>query len=393
MNILFLGYAVNRKYEDSLNGISVAGNKMQVNLLRELKYINNSTYIVSIPPVASFPKYKNIIINRGTIDIDEKQKIFGVVPHILNVPFIKNIYEIINTYREAKCIVKNHSVRKILIFNAFPQTSFAALRLKKKFKIEVTCLLADLPIDDSINTRGLKAFLRYIFDKYTKKAIMQMDKLIVLNQHAATVFAPDVPYIVMEGAINIMEVKPFLYVCPKRKNIVFSGALQKHNGIKELIDGIVLASDTGIELDVYGIGDYRDYVIESAKKYPSIIHYCGVLNNEAVQEVQRNAFLLINPRPVNNSISTVTFPSKIFEYMTSCTPVITTKLNCFTPEYYNTMFFIENNDPCEINRIVREILSMEEDRLFFKAREAYSLIVKRKNWEIQAKRILQFIEG
>lgn len=392
MSILYIGFAVDRKYETQYEGISVAGNKMQVNFLKELNRImtDEKLTVVSIFPAAAYPRDKVVIVNRESVQIDEKSGLTGYVPFMVNFPFIKNLYEIVSTYRISKKIAQNEKVDKIVIFNAFPQTAFSALKLKRIYGCEVICLLADLPIDDSIKTRGVQHLLRNVFDRYTKKAIKKMDKLIVLNKQAAQDYAPDVPYMIMEGAVSSEDIKPFIWNAPKEHNIVFTGALQKHNGIVELVEGVKRLKDTDICLDIYGDGEFRDYVKENAVAY-SCIHYHGKVSNEVVQAKQREAFLLVNPRPVDNYISQVTFPSKIFEYMMSGTPVLTTKLNGFTDEYMNTMFFIADNSPETIELAVRDILAIDEAKLRERAQKAYNLVTEKKNWRVQTQRMHDFI--
>lgn len=392
MNILYIGFAVDRKYETRYEGISVAGNKMQVNFLKELNSImsNENLTVVSIFPVAAYPRDKVIIINREKVEIDEKSGLNGYVPFILNFPIIKNLYEIVSTYRVSIKIAQNSEVEKVVIFNAFPQTAYAALKLKRLLGCEVICLLADLPLDDSIKTRGLQHLLRNIFDRYTKRAIKKMDKLIVLNKQAAQDYAPDVPYMVMEGAVSAEDIRPFIWTNHKEHNIVFTGSLQKHNGIVELVESVKRLKDTDICLDIYGDGEFRDYVKENAAAN-SCIHYHGKVLNKEVQAKQREAFLLVNPRPIDNYISQVTFPSKIFEYMMSGTPVLTTKLNGFTEDYMDTMFFIDDNAPKTIELAVRYILALDEATLKDLAQKAYNLVTEKKNWHVQTQSMYNFI--
>ena len=61
MKIVFLGYAVSAEEADILSGCSVAGNKMQLNVLNGFAK-NNSVNLntVTIYPVAAYPKEKRI---------------------------------------------------------------------------------------------------------------------------------------------------------------------------------------------------------------------------------------------------------------------------------------------------------------------------------------------
>ncbi len=391
MQLLYLGYAINRQREKQIKGISVAGNKMQVNLLRALvEKLGEAIRSISIYPMAAYPKSKNLVIRERSESVFDDIPFDTYIPFILNLPFIKNIYEMVSTYRMALKLYKEKPFDKILMFNAFPATAWAALKLKKKYGCELICLLADLPIDDSVHTKGLRKILRRRMDIYTKNAIKKMDKLIVLNEEAAKIFAPNVPYIVMEGAVDIKEVHPYENITPARKNIVFAGSLQKYNGIVELIEAAKLLKDVDVEFDIYGRGEYQPFVEEASRDYPNI-HYLGLRTNEEIMRIQREAYLLINPRPVDDFIARVTFPSKMFEYLMSGTPVLTTRLNGFRDDYIDKMFFYDDNTPLGIAEAIKMVLSLGDVELEEKARLAYDFITKKKKWDIQTSYIIDFI--
>ena len=244
---------------------------MQVNLLRALvEKLGEAIRSISIYPMAAYPKGENLIIR------ERKERVFNDIPfdthipYILNLPFIKNIYEMVSTYRMALKLYKEKPFDKILIFNAFPATAWAALKLKKKYGCELICLLADLPIDDSVHTKGLKKILRRRMDIYTKNAIKKMDKLIVLNEEAAKIYAPNVPYIVVEGAVDKNDVHPYESIIPARKNIVFAGSLQKYNGIVELIEAVRFSPrsiDEAIRLRIGPSAAYEAYGSQGCQHY------------------------------------------------------------------------------------------------------------------------------
>ena len=77
--------------------------------------------------------------------------------------------------------------------------------------------------------------------------------------------------------------------------------------------------------------------------------------------------------------------------MMSGTPVLTTKLNGFTDEYLDTMFFIADNSPQAIESAVRVILNLDEIQLKEQAQKAYDLVTVKKNWYVQTQRIYEFI--
>lgn len=386
--ILYIGYAIPKDMVGSVPGASVAGNKMQLNVIKELANAFR-LHCISIFPIAAFPRGKDMVVKAKTItlclDIDTN------VPFMVNLPIIKNFSACIHTYLTARKVVKREGVKRILTFNMFPYTAWPALRLKKKYGCEVISLIADLPIDDNVGTKGVKKHLRKWFDNYTKKAITLCDKVIVLNEEASREFAPGIPHIVIEGGVDVEEIGEYIPLKKKRKNILYAGSLQEHNGISTIIEAMeLLGPDTGMELDIYGDGELLEYVKKKATLLRNV-NYCGIVGNEEIMRLQREAWLLVNPRDVNNKISKVTFPSKTFEYLLSGTPVLTTNLNGYSEEYTENMFVVNFGTPeafAEQLKRIDKLTDQQMENVGYKARE---MIVHNKNWKVQGKKIADWI--
>ena len=94
---------------------------------------------------------------------------------------------------------------------------------------------------------------------------------------------------------------------------------------------------------------------------------------------------------MEDPIARVTFPSKIFEYMISGTPVLTTKLNGFTEEYYDKMFFVDENSPSVLAEKISELAKMDGKELQIKAAEARKFVMEKKNWQCQTEKIYRFL--
>ena len=107
---------------------------------------------------------------------------------------------------------------------------------------------------------------------------------------------------------------------------------------------------------------------------------------------QKEAWLLINPRVVNDPIAQVTFPSKTFEYLLSGTPVLSTRLNGYTHEYDEAMIYLENDSPENIALAIEKISSYSANKLEKIADQGKKLVVECRNWEVQSSKILDFLE-
>lgn len=388
IDVVFLGYCVPIDDMKGNPGLSVAGNKMQWNFIHNLNEFDDiNLSVISVYPRCPFPK-SNVIFNRKQIlSLDNKIQAISV-PYI-NLPFFKQITQIISVYFSAKskCIGKDELI--ILTFNVFPQIGIPMRWLKRKFKnTKNLCILADLPIDDNSERKGISKALRKIFDKSTEKSISICDSFIVLNKYVAHNYVPNKNYIVIDGGVDKESIKPYFYKRVLNKNVFFCGALTEYNGIRNLIDAMNYVN-ADITLDIYGTGLLQEYVVNAAKNNPKI-HYMGAVSNEEVIELQKNAWLLINPRIIDDHISKVTFPSKTFEYLLSCRPVLSTKLNCFDEEYSGLMF-LTGDTPMEIAESINRISKLDEQTLKDITRRAYDFIVSRRTWDYQVDTVRKYM--
>lgn len=390
MKILFLGYAVSPELAGKLSGASVAGNKMQVSVLQELsQYADIDLKAISVYPIASFPGDKCLYVQKEKLQIQT-----GLISYrapFFNLPIVKQIWQTLSVYR----LVKQHADKEtiLLTFNLFPQIGLPAMWAKKKLGCKTCALLADLPINDEVGVKNpIKNLLRNCFDRLTLRAITECDRLIVLNKNAAESYAPGTPYIVVEGGVDAQHLAPGISVKDKtEKRIVYGGALTEYSGILTLIEAMKYVEDKDAKLHIYGSGYVQNQVEQMAQQIPNV-EYHGRISNQEMLRIQKEAYLLVNPRPVEDSIAKVTFPSKLFEYMISGTPVLTTKLNGINEAFQEHLYLAEDSSAQELARMMNTVLQLPSCEVKAKATGAYSFVVSEKNWKKQCERIYAFLK-
>lgn len=388
MKILFLGYAVNPEEAKHLSGASVAGNKAQISLLSELAKRSDVTLsVLSLYPIATFPKDR-AFVKKETMTLFDGVTALRV-PYA-NLPGIKQLSQLLSVWRQAKKLADKDTV--VLSYNLYPQLGEPLCRLKKRLGCRTASVLADPPIDDRPDKRKLlRTFFRKLFDDSTKRSIRTCDKLIVLNRAAAETYAPKTPYIVMEGGVNKDALPAPDFKKAREKTILYGGALTEYSGVTGLIGAMEHITDPDVILEIYGAGPLDKTITAYAKDHPNV-RYGGKISNEEMLARQRSALLLVNPRPVEDEIAKVTFPSKIFEYMTSGTPVVSTKLNALTEEFRKRMFIAESEAPGDLADAINRALSESDDARRAIAEDAWNFITTEKNWEAQTERIVRFLE-
>ena len=116
-----------------------------------------------------------------------------------------------------------------------------------------------------------------------------------------------------------------------------------------------------------------------------------LLNTEIVDK-EMEATLLVNPRPTREEFVKYSFPSKTMEYMSTGTPVLTTKLPGMPEEYHPHVYFIESETVDGIADALHQTLSNSDETLFEKGCEARNFVMNSRNNVIQASKILKMLE-
>lgn len=387
MHIVYLGSVSSKEEAAELSGASVAGNNMQWNVLTELsEYEDVSIDAFTLLSVASFPKERRLFIRKKRKKIAEG--IWVTQVSFINIPFIKQWTQRLSLYRNAKRVVTSDSI--IFSYNLYLQEGGALTKLKKKFGLKTVALLADLPIDDNYQRNGFGKLAYEHFFRMSYKNIAECENIIALNKQAIEEFAPNANYVIVEGGVEVGDCLETETRTNTEKNIVYTGALTEYSGICELL-AAMKDINPQIVLDIYGDGPLRGHIQEWEKQYKRI-RYRGKVPNDQMKKIQREAWLLVNPRPVGDRIARVTFPSKIFEYMISGRPVLSTKQVGFTEEYLEHMFIVEDNEPKTMAKKINQILLLEDKKLDEMGKKAQKFIICTKTWKQQVKRIYEFMK-
>ena len=390
--IVFLGYVVPLEEANHYSGASIAGNKMQWNVIKNLSQIEGiQITCITVTPLAVFPHDKNLYQKYIVEDLFPNVKSYRI--SFCNMPVIKQFWQIINMFRTSKKVIKETGADTVMCFNLFPQIGVPMRWLKKHFpKLDTVCLLADLPIDDKVDRKGFSRWLRKRFDKSTFKSMQICERYIILNKHVIDRYLPGKQFMVVDGGVSEQDIEKYRYEIKKspERNIIYCGALTDYNGIDTLIDAMDLVVAPDIVLDIYGSGYLSDKVKIAADKNKKIRYY-GRVDNDIVIQKQREAWLLVNPRKIHNLISEVTFPSKTFEYLLSGTPVLTTPLNGYGEEYIPHMKFSRTDSSEDLAAAINKIAATSQKQMDELANGARDFIISEKSWENQCRRIYKFL--
>ncbi len=340
---------------------------------------------VNIQTLSAIPMSSKICKKKIWFEKQEKENgvIYTYLPFI-NIKVIRQIclflFSIILLLKE--CIY--HRKEKVFICDFLNTTiSTTTLIMCKVFRIKCVAVVTDLPKDIGGKysiSRKINKFLQNKYDAYILVTKYMNDILNKGNRK---------PYIIIEGLTNVELIDNKSYNKYSNKVCMYAGGLYEKYGVKNLIDAILQIDKNDIELHLYGSGDLENYIKSLNNKK---IVYKGVVTNDKIMEEERKVTLLINPRFINGDYTRYSFPSKNMEYMSSGTPVLTTKLAGIPEEYYEYTYCFEGESVKEYANKINEVLNKTKSELDEKGKKAQEFVLKNKNNIAQTERVIKWLQ-
>lgn len=397
LEIAFVGSPVCDAFCEQSPACSVAGNKFQKRLIEAIEAAAGQPLkVVSFVPASMFPRGRQLWYGANTHRLDGNGFETTFVSFV-NAPVVKQVSQAWGIFREVAGWLwrKRHARRVVIVYNVFSPHSLPVLAATRLFGGKAVALIADLP-HDVYGFRGVKGVLERADFVVQTRSIARFDAQIPLTAAIAEDFAPRVPALVLEGGVavpaNGTEAdRPSAAQRDGEDRIcMFSGLLNEINGVDLLLDAFARIPGAEYRLWIYGRGPLEARVREAAER-DRRIRYGGFLPNAEIARLQRQATVLVNPRPSHRAITRYTFPSKLIEYMLSGRPVLTTALPGIPQEYHLHLHLVRDETPDGLATAIRGVCEMpanERERLAQRTRD---FVVREKNWQRQGQRVYDFV--
>ena len=409
MNIVFFGIYSNEKFINQVvnktkSPFSIAQYKMEKALING--FIENGLSISKAYCMPSLP-YSKITKKLYTKSFDVSSDSINVstLP-ILNIPVLGNIFLSLNLFIRLLFTNKKKMGSNPVFFitlNYLP-VAIPLIIISKIKRIKTIIMLTDcarntFELRSSIEAKKFKKIIysaKRIIAEYFERRYYAY---IFLTNHMNDIInVKNRPFTIIEGIYessykgsHVEKIIETERISEEKNIILYSGSLFKIYGIDKIID-VMKYVDDDIEVHIYGDGEYKENVLQ-AQENDSRIKYCGFVDQETLKSKMRNAKLLINLRNPSLEFTKLSFPSKIFDYMVSGSPVLTTKLQGIPEEYYLYMYYTSSYDSQEIGKKINEICKFNKYERNILASNARDFILNDKNEIIQTKKIISFLEG
>lgn len=396
---LWIGMCLDKKLKDTI--INNGGKILSAGVSQDniLEGIEKNTHInfdsINSYSLSSYPKYKEFKINtyywsRNGISKD-------VFAGYINIKYINHYFKTKSLIKEAKkylLYLNKNEYLNIFVYSMHYPFLKTAVFLKKKLRnVKIILIVPDLPQYMDLSMSFIKKQLKKVDWINIKKLLPFIDFYILYSSHMADFLGlKKSQWLLMEGSVNINDIKG--YEIKQTNNdkkiiIMYSGVLSLKYGIAELLDAFEMIDNTYYELWLTGGGDAEE-LIEKKSIEDNRIKYFGYLSSrQDLLALQRKASMLINIRKPDEA-SKYCFPSKLFEYMLSGKPVLSTVIGGIPEEYFNYIIRIEYLKAENIKEAILKVAKMPEEKRNEIGEKAKRFIVENKNNIVQGKKIVEY---
>lgn len=397
MNILFISALSSKKLIEQLHVQSgkdpgFAVQKFNRLVVHGLVGNNSKVTVLSAPPVGRHNSSKVFWFKSE----ESEDGITYRYLSFINFPVIRQACLTLGAFFRTLfwCFGKPKSERAIVCDVLNAGLCASAILACKLTSTQIVGIMTDMPglmvqfgsnQEQSLITKMATKLMMWSFGNY--------NKFVFLTEAMNEVNRKNMPYIVMEGlSDSTMALRKKTIKDDGTRSIMYAGGLHERYGLKKLTDAFMAVPGDNLRLHLYGSGPFVEELKNYYCKKDKRISYMGVVSNDEIIKAELSSDLLVNPRPSNEEFTKYSFPSKNIEYMSSGTPLLTTKLPGMPPEYYPYVYLIENETIEGYTAAITRTLSIPGTELQLKGNEAKSFILENKNCYEQAKRIVQLIQ-
>lgn len=299
-----------------------------------------------------------------------------------------------NETRKWERRTRDREARVAIIDGSYVSAMPAVLAALKGTNVVTVGVFADLYtyMTDVQDAASRRSPLHRLIRRVNAWSLASLNSFVVLTEAMLPVLrVGHRPYVVMEGLVEL-DSGPLPNVSRHdRPTVLYAGALRRVYGLGDLIDGFLDYDNPEARLEVYGQGDFEPDIVNAATRDARVI-WGGRLPLAQVQEEERRAWVLINPRPADQEFTQYSFPSKNMEYLASGTATLTTRLPGMPQEYYDYVLTVNEPGASGITEALQRVLSIpraELDEIGHRGRE---FVTTKKNNVVQASRILTMTE-
>lgn len=379
--------------DNSKGNVQIAANVFQTNLIDGLDAnLDVPVTILNEIFIGAYPKnYKKAFVHSGLWNHCENNNHKDYNIGFINLPLLKHYDRFRQLKKYIKKIFKACKAETIYFIGySMTYSVVEGLRYAKSIDSRVkTCLVVpDLPEYMNLGKKRSIAFniMKSSMSHKLYRDIQELDSFVTLTKYIYEALHVDKPYTVVEGIASKPAQIHEAEGISKTKDFVYTGTLAQKYGVINLVDAFTKVDGDDLRLIICGAGDGKDHIVEVSEK-DHRIQYLGTVSNEKAKELQRGAFVLVNPRSNTEEYTKYSFPSKTMEYMATGRPVLMYKLKGIPDEYDEFIFYFDE----DMTTSIQQIAHTDPKELTSVGEKGKQFVLSKKNKNKQAEKILNLL--
>lgn len=398
VELAFVGSVVPTELGWTTHAFSPAGNRFQLGLLEFLSREGGmEVHPFTTLPQAAWPGDPSVLVRGRGVALDGTGVQARLVPY-LNVRGPKEATVAASLFAHLARWARSSPAgtpRALLVYNVFSPLALPVLAAARAWGVPAIAIVADLPF--GYRLRGVRGMLERLDVRAQLAVLRHFDGLVVLTPHVAAEYAPGVPWMRMEGGIHPSDAGEPLGPPPSsagERAVMYSGMLNEMNGIPLLLDSFARLQGPEWRLWIYGGGPLaREVKAAAARDARIVFRPWEQVPAEEMRLRQRDAAVLVNPRPSGHRANRYSFPSKLLEYLVSGTPVVSTAPPGIPDEYHPHLELAADETPEGLAAAIRRAAARTDAERTARGARAREFVLRDKTWDRQAARIGEFVRS
>jgi len=398
MNILYLGFAVDEGLISEIlkndKNMPIQTHKFAWNLIRTLKNTADNLHFISSAPVSNYPQNSRILFKGASLEIENVR---GIYLPFINFVIIKHITRFLSALIIGGRYIYQNRPDFVIVHGLHSPYVVSAYIYSLIFNIKVVAVVTDPPSSFLPGLVGVNALVRKIDKIIISFFINKINGIIVLARQLALELCPNVPFLLMQGFFS--DFKDKNADVNFRSNygdgdfhVAYAGGLSDEYGVSLFLDCLEYIDDCDFKFHFFGSGKLSEEIISRAKIDSRVIFH-GFVSPEILIPKLRAVDILINPRPTNQKIVHLTFPSKLFEYISLGVPVLTTRLPNLPSEFDHCVHVLDEETPLMLAKKLVNIKITEQAKLKINALKAREILLFNFGFTEQGARIKKFLNS
>ena len=395
--IAYVSLAVPNNPQFCNPGLNTNGNIFMHNVLFGLR-ADGSSHVeaFSAVPVPSFPRSPRVIVPTQRLDLAPGITATGV-PFVNITPLKQLTMGLSMAWHLVGWGIRSRGSQHRIIFSYNISVPPLAFTLAAAFLTSATLLtfIGDLYVPGET----VPGTILYKLDWWLgRKLLKYVRGAVVVADRIATDYLPGRSYIRVDGGVSRSMIEESGRLLAARCfdsssfTIVATGFLSAYNGFRDILAAFSQMKGSQYRLILAGRGPLEGEIVAATRTDPRI-DFKGFLEIQDLLALHASADVLVSMRLTQSFKTAYAFPSKTFEYLLSGVPVVTTATGHMKDEYGSYCFVLEEESPHALAALLQRI-----ERLAPAEREcigcaARQFIVDHKTWELQHRRIAEYVRS